>query len=117
MTANALPHSERLAREGDCWDRLGIPVRPGDLLRLPHFRDRTRSGRIVYMYRVVIRKGEWLWLANPHRLEPSAPQDYHQEAVLTNAVASQSEVIAGGHGEDGMFYERRREHESDSARP
>ena len=50
-------------------DARGIPIYPGDLLRTPHYVGARRKQH--YLYHVIVRDGEYLYMVPTAHLEPT----------------------------------------------
>lgn len=97
---------------GDCYDKHGIPIHPGDLLRTPHFRGPRR--RIYYLYHVacLMRDDEtgheYLRMVPASRLDLSKRRR-GGDPMLSDELASEAEVINGDHvGDAVLIHERPR---------
>lgn len=85
-----------LMKPGECLDRYGVPIYPGDLLRTPHFRDRRR--RQHWLYHTVVSDtvhGETaLRMVPTSHLEPTR-RAAGGSCLLSQDIVAGSEVISG----------------------
>lgn len=74
-------------------DKNGREIRPGDLVRSPHFRERQRR-RMNYLYHTVVMENGRLWMVPTSHLEPTLASEggkcllrwLHPEAEIIDGV-------------------------------
>ena len=101
--SNATEARERtwLKKPGECHDKRGVPIYPGDLLKSPHFYDR-QSRRLRYLYHVATyqkARDDWpeaMYLTPTTWLDPGYKRCGGQ-CLLNDLVAADLEVV-DGHG-------------------
>lgn len=87
------------------YDKRGVPIEPGDLLRSDHYRDRRRMN---YLYHVAVKEGDFLRAVPTKNLEPSK-RNQGGDCLITEQLAKCFEIIHGhGPGEDMDFRDRKR---------
>ena len=96
-----------LKQAGECYDRNGIPIYPGDLLRTFHFRGGPH-GRNYYLYHVVVMDVEagGLRMVPAEYLDPGNSRD-GGNPLLTDDLAADAEVIAGCHQGLALSFDER----------
>ena len=91
-----------LKKPGEVYDRNGVPIHPGDLLRTPHFRDRRR--RQHYLYHTAVYHDDGTCRAM--RMVPTLV-GRGGNCLLSQQIADALEVIAGhGPGECLCYTDR-----------
>ena len=83
---------------GECFDRRGVPIHPGDLLRTEHYRGLRRQ--INYLYHVVVLRPEdgglrMVPACHLHTPLAEAPGTRGGCPLLSDDLADQAEVIDG----------------------
>lgn len=97
------------ARHGLMRDCKGREIRPGDLLRSPHFRE-ARYRRMNYLYHTVIvvwdKQNPYFRMVPTSQLEPTLVGN-GGSCLLTPDLANAAEIIAGhGPGDILSHYDR-----------
>lgn len=78
---------------GECYDKRGIPIYPGDLIRSPHFQTKRKK---YYLYHVAVFNGEYMEMVpTSHLHEPL--QQGGGRCLLSQNLVDDAEVIHG-HG-------------------
>jgi hypothetical protein len=80
------------AAKATLYDKRGVPIEPGDLLKSHHFRE--RNGRNHWLYHVAVMDCGQLRAMPVHRLEPSLSDGVGGDPVLTQRLAGAMEIIA-----------------------
>jgi len=97
-----------LKQPGECVDKHGIPIYPGDLLKTFHYRGRRRKRNYLYHVAVMDTEAGGMRMIPTKWLEPSKPHD-GGSPLLSDDLAGDAEIIAGGKvGEWVCFDERPR---------
>lgn len=81
-----------LKQPGEVFDKRGVPVYPGDLIRSYHFRD--RRGRTYYLYHVAVFKDGAMWLVPTSHLEPTKSKG-GGSCLLSQNLMVEARVISG----------------------
>jgi len=74
-------------------DAKGIPIYPGDLLRTPHYVGARRKQN--YLYHVVVREGEHLYMVPTMHLEPTLIIDGGKCLLKHGMDKERSQIISG----------------------
>lgn len=96
-----------LKQPGECCDKNGIPIYPGDLLRTFHFTGPRR--RKYYLYHVAIYDAEAaaMRMLPTKWLEPTAPRD-GGNPLLSDGLAASTEIVEGPSVGDAVLFTERR---------
>jgi len=87
-----------LKQPGECYDRRGVPIHPGDLLRTEHYRGLRRQ--INYLYHVVVLRPQDGGLRMVPVCHLHSPLAEHPDTcggcpLLSDDMAGLAEVIDG----------------------
>lgn len=78
-----------LKQPGELFDKRGVPIYPGDLIRSYHFRDRRRT---YYLYHTATMKDGGMYMVPTDHLEPSKVAGggscYMTQELMENATNS-----------------------------
>jgi hypothetical protein len=83
-----------VSKPGEIFDKKGVPIYPGDLIRSFHFRGARR--KIYYLYHVAVLKNGRMWMVPTCYLDPTI-KDTGGRCYLEQNNLLQAEVISG-HG-------------------
>lgn len=88
-----------------CYDKKGIPILPGDLVKMFHFRSSLRREK-HYMYKHVmsLKKYDhgWMYLLSHLEVDYDSSWNLKADGCIMNGM----EIIQG-YGTDGMLYRDR----------
>lgn len=89
---------EWLKQPGECFDKNGIPIYPGDLLRTFHFTGPRRKKFFLYHVAVFDRDASAMRMVPVNHLEPTKrdhPDSRGGNPLLSDDLASVAEIIQG----------------------
>ncbi len=94
-----------LKKPGELYDRRGVPIYPGDLLRTPHFCDSRRRQHYLYHTAVYHDDGKCrgMRMVPTAELEPTL-RGRGGNCLLSQEIADTLEVIAGHGPGDCLCY-------------
>lgn len=94
-----------MSKPGECHDRRGVPIYPGDLIRSPHFRTKRKR---YWLYHTAVLRGDTMQMVPTSDLEPTQAGQ-GGVCLLTQDLVADSEVISGyGPGACEYFDDRKR---------
>jgi hypothetical protein len=95
-------HKPWLKQPGECCDKRGVPIYPGDLLKSFHFQG-ARWRKKYYLYHTAVYENEAMWMVPTSHLEPTKVKG-GGKCLLSDDLAGEAEVIAGCGPEDFLDY-------------
>jgi hypothetical protein len=86
------PVSQWQKQPGELFDKRGVPVHPGDLIRSYHFRD--RRGKYYYLYHTAVFKDGAMYMVPTEHLEPTKVSG-GGSCMLSQELMENATVISG----------------------